>query len=100
MAKPRAGLGPERSELFEVPSPYKSLPDLAERFEALEVVVFLQAAFDTELREDGHYLADGEANEIGGLAEGGFAILVSKDRGYFLGGLFLICRHFCGRAKI
>jgi hypothetical protein len=38
--------------------------------EALEIVFFVDAAFDAKLREDGHPLSYGKSGKFGGFAEG------------------------------
>jgi hypothetical protein len=38
--------------------------------EALEIVFFVDAAFDAKLRQDGHHLANGKSGKVGGFAEG------------------------------
>jgi hypothetical protein len=39
--------------------------------EALEIVFFVDSAFDGKLGQDGHHLSYGESGKFGGFAEGG-----------------------------
>jgi hypothetical protein len=49
-------------------------------FEALAIVFVFDAAAHAELLEDGHHLADGQAGNLSGAAEGGFALFCTFRR--------------------